>query len=161
MKSRISEGSCDTEDWSNDAENSALHHRNKLNLKIYSNKKTVIWNCNNISQYYCFYCIFNQINAALVRIRDFLPILTIWIMVYSKILENLVNFWVSKWSQNFHFCVNCSFKTIPFFNLCKLQWTASHCFLLYYCSTPFKIEIRMDNIVFLICFYIHVPILFI
>ncbi len=23
----ISEGSCDTEDWSNDAENSALHHR--------------------------------------------------------------------------------------------------------------------------------------
>ncbi len=26
----ISEGSCDTEDWSNDAENSALHNRNKL-----------------------------------------------------------------------------------------------------------------------------------
>ncbi len=25
----ISEGSCDTEDWSNDAENSALHHRIK------------------------------------------------------------------------------------------------------------------------------------
>ncbi len=24
----ISEGSCDTEDWSNDAENSALHHGN-------------------------------------------------------------------------------------------------------------------------------------
>jgi len=30
----ISEASCDTEDWSNDAENSALHHRNKLHLKI-------------------------------------------------------------------------------------------------------------------------------
>jgi len=29
----ISDGSCDTEDWSNDAENSALHHRNKLHLK--------------------------------------------------------------------------------------------------------------------------------
>ncbi len=29
----ISEGSCDTEDWSNDAENSALHHRNTLCLK--------------------------------------------------------------------------------------------------------------------------------
>ncbi len=29
----ISEGSCDTEDWSNDAENSALHHN------IYSNRK--------------------------------------------------------------------------------------------------------------------------
>ncbi len=31
--SMISEGSCDTDDWSNDAENSALHHRNKLHLK--------------------------------------------------------------------------------------------------------------------------------
>ncbi len=30
----ISEGLCDTEDWRNDAENSALHHRNKLYLKI-------------------------------------------------------------------------------------------------------------------------------
>jgi len=29
----ISEGSCDTEDWSNDAENSALHHRNYSNRK--------------------------------------------------------------------------------------------------------------------------------
>ncbi len=28
-------GSCDTEDWSNDAENSAAHHRNKLFYKIY------------------------------------------------------------------------------------------------------------------------------
>ncbi len=25
----FSEGSCDTKDWSKDAENSALHHRNK------------------------------------------------------------------------------------------------------------------------------------
>jgi len=30
----LSEGSCDTEDWSNDSEN----HRNKLHFKIYSNK---------------------------------------------------------------------------------------------------------------------------
>ncbi len=30
----ISEGSCDTEDWSNDAENSALRHRNKWHFKI-------------------------------------------------------------------------------------------------------------------------------
>jgi len=33
----ISEGSCDTGDWSKDAGNSALHHRNKLfflNIKI-------------------------------------------------------------------------------------------------------------------------------
>ncbi len=28
----ISEGSCDTEDWSNDAENSALYLRNKLHF---------------------------------------------------------------------------------------------------------------------------------
>ncbi len=35
----ISEGSCDTEDWSNDAENSTLHHKNKLHLKKYSNRK--------------------------------------------------------------------------------------------------------------------------
>jgi len=30
----ISEGSCDTEDWSNDAENQLYHHRNKLQFKI-------------------------------------------------------------------------------------------------------------------------------
>ncbi len=35
----ISEESCDTEDWSNDAENSALHDRNKLLFKIYYNRK--------------------------------------------------------------------------------------------------------------------------
>ncbi len=29
----ISEASCDTEDWSNDAENTAVHDRNKLHLK--------------------------------------------------------------------------------------------------------------------------------
>ncbi len=29
----ISEESCDTEDWSNDAELSALHHRNKLHFE--------------------------------------------------------------------------------------------------------------------------------
>ncbi len=31
----ISEGSCDTEDWGNDVENSVLHHRNKLHVQIY------------------------------------------------------------------------------------------------------------------------------
>ncbi len=30
----ISEGSRDTENWSNDAENSALRHRNTLHFKI-------------------------------------------------------------------------------------------------------------------------------
>jgi len=28
----IYEGSCESEDWSNDAEHSALHHRNKLTI---------------------------------------------------------------------------------------------------------------------------------
>ncbi len=37
------------------AENSAL--------LTYENILTVILNCNNISQYYCFYCIVDQINA--------------------------------------------------------------------------------------------------
>ncbi len=63
----ISEGSCDTEDWSNDAENSALHHRNKNNtFKLCYKKNTAILNFNNI---YCFYRILNQINAAFLRIR--------------------------------------------------------------------------------------------
>ncbi len=34
----ISEASCDTENWSNDAENSALYLRNKLQFKINQNK---------------------------------------------------------------------------------------------------------------------------
>ncbi len=38
----ISEGSCDTEDWSNDAENSALHHRNKLYFTIYSHRNSYL-----------------------------------------------------------------------------------------------------------------------
>ncbi len=40
-------------------------------LKIYANIKQLFYFCNNISQYNCFYCIFDQTNAALVRIRDF------------------------------------------------------------------------------------------
>ncbi len=48
----ISEESCDTEDWSNDAENTAAHHRNKWHFTIYSHRK-VIFSCNIISQYYC------------------------------------------------------------------------------------------------------------
>ena len=59
----ISEGSCDTEDWSNDAENSALITGYKIYLDIL--------NCNNILQYYSFFCIFNQTNAGLMSIRDF------------------------------------------------------------------------------------------
>ncbi len=35
----ISEGSCDTEDWSNDAENSVFDQRNKLYFNTYSHRK--------------------------------------------------------------------------------------------------------------------------
>ncbi len=54
-----SERSCDTEDWSNDAENSAVHHRNKLHLNYFK------YNNSNFS------CIFDQTNAALVSSRNF------------------------------------------------------------------------------------------
>jgi len=50
----ISEGLCDIEKWSNDAEDSALHQRKELHSKLYSN-------------IFFFY----QINAALVRIQDY------------------------------------------------------------------------------------------
>ncbi len=59
----ISEGSCDAEDWSNDAEISALHHRNLQHIH-----RTVLLNCNSIWQYYW---IFDQINAVLLSRRDF------------------------------------------------------------------------------------------
>jgi len=43
---------------------------NKLHLKMYQKNITkIILNCNNIPQYYYFYCIFDQINIALVGIR--------------------------------------------------------------------------------------------
>ncbi len=60
----ISEGSRDTEDWSNDAENLALHHRNLLHFKINLSTKQFNLNWNNILQYYY---IFDWINAALLK----------------------------------------------------------------------------------------------
>ncbi len=66
----ISEGSCDTEDWSNDAENSALIRGTSYILKYIQTENILYYN--NISQCYCFYCIFDQINAALVTRKDFI-----------------------------------------------------------------------------------------
>ncbi len=65
----ISEGSCDTEDWSNDAENSALITGKNYIWKYIQNYN--FFNFNNISQYYCFYWILIQINAAWVSLRNF------------------------------------------------------------------------------------------
>ncbi len=64
----ISVRSCDTEDWSNDAENSALI--TGINY-IWKHSKLKTKKLNNISQYYCFYWILIQINAALVSLRNF------------------------------------------------------------------------------------------
>ncbi len=59
----ISEGSYDTEDWRNDAENSALHHKNKLHIKIYSNRKQIL-TIVIISQYNTIFTVFfDQINT--------------------------------------------------------------------------------------------------
>ncbi len=48
----ISEGSCDSEDWSNDAKNSALIYWNNFHFNIFSHRKL------NISKYYCFTVLF-------------------------------------------------------------------------------------------------------
>ncbi len=50
----ISEGTCDIEDWSNDAENSALITAISYILQ-YIDIGNAILNCNNTSQYYCLY----------------------------------------------------------------------------------------------------------
>ncbi len=62
----ISEEPCDTEYSSTDAENSALASQNLLHFTIYLNRKLLF------SIVVIFYCIFDQINAALVNKRDFL-----------------------------------------------------------------------------------------
>ncbi len=64
------QGSHDTEDWSNDCwkSNYAI-----ISIKFENifKQKTVILNGNYISEYYCFYCIFDQSKEALVSIRAF------------------------------------------------------------------------------------------
>ncbi len=55
----ISEGSCDTEDWSNDAENPALRH-----IWKYSQIYLILHSF--YLKYYFFHCIFDQINGALL-----------------------------------------------------------------------------------------------
>ncbi len=63
----ISEESCDTEDWSNDAENSALP--SEINHILKCIRRKVVLNYNISQMYYCFY-YFYQINADLLSIRD-------------------------------------------------------------------------------------------
>ncbi len=54
----IFKGSCDTEASSNDDENASLHHRNKLQFKIYSNRKLLFYIsiiCHNIIVFTVFF----------------------------------------------------------------------------------------------------------
>jgi len=50
----ISEGSCDSEDWSDD-DKFSFDHRNKLHFTLYWHQKQIIY----ITK--IFYCIFDQI----------------------------------------------------------------------------------------------------
>ncbi len=67
----ISEESCDTKDWSNDC---------WWYIKI-----ATILNNTNISQYYCFYCIFDNIYTALVSCIKYLFNFKIKMCVYIYI----------------------------------------------------------------------------
>ncbi len=55
-------------DWNNEAENSALHHRNNLYFDICSNINQYI--LNSVLQHTVFTVFFDDMNAALVSIRD-------------------------------------------------------------------------------------------
>lgn len=73
----ISEWSCDNEHWHNDCWKFCFanyRYVNKWYLKYVKIGKNII-NI-NIPQYYCVCCMFDQINAALVRIRGFFQFMT-------------------------------------------------------------------------------------
>jgi len=57
----------DSEDLSNAA--LKINWINCILKIVKQTNKYVILNCNNIVQYYSFYCIFDKINAVLVSIR--------------------------------------------------------------------------------------------
>ncbi len=61
----ISEGSCDTEDLSSEAENVVLITGINYIWNVFK-QKAVILRSKNIPQYSCFGCILDQINAGLV-----------------------------------------------------------------------------------------------
>ncbi len=69
----ISEGSCDTEDWSNDAENSACITGINYILK-YITIESCLLNSNNISQ---FYCIFLSNKCSLYERKSLLKIVLV------------------------------------------------------------------------------------
>ncbi len=80
--------SCDTEEWSNDAENSSLTYRDELHLKIYSNRKTIrIINCNNIFTVHKFSLVMHK-----RKYPKILPPLNLSaVMLMTSILCNMIN----------------------------------------------------------------------
>ncbi len=74
----ISEGSCDTQVWSNDDENTDLITGINYSLQYIQIHETVHLNCNNISQYYYLYYIYDQMNAALVKTQTSYWSQTMW-----------------------------------------------------------------------------------
>ncbi len=74
----FSEGSCDTEDRSNDAENSALHHRNTLHFKI--KLKADILNWKNIPQ--CCFTLVKLLQTWYLKINKY-KIVTAQTLVYN------------------------------------------------------------------------------
>ncbi len=80
------------EDWSNDAGNSALHHRNKLHFTIYLNRKQLF----ETVKYFTilqFLLNFYQIFPALVSIRDLLKTMTpnFWKVEYCILTMMIIN----------------------------------------------------------------------
>ncbi len=67
----FSKRSCDTENWSNDEENSALHHRNNITFYNVLKLKTFFFYLiifHNIAVLFIYF-YFNQINSALMSRR--------------------------------------------------------------------------------------------
>ncbi len=67
----ISEWSCDNKAWSNGCWKISFDITWIILFLFLIHIEKNTSNCNDIPQYYCFYCIVDQINEALVTIRDF------------------------------------------------------------------------------------------
>ncbi len=71
------------------------YHINKLHFKILyiqieNNYPTL--KCDTISQYYCFYCIFDQITTALENMKLFFKNIQNWPKTCADVYFNLHNF---------------------------------------------------------------------
>ncbi len=135
----ISEGSCDSENWSNDAGHSVLNHRNKLHFKIYSHRKKLFWIVIIFIQYYCFYCIFDQINIPLVSRRDFIQkhkkfwlAPNLWMIVYMKL-------WMLQTE------LHCNHVTLVCYVSLSSQKCLSYNFIQFCVKKSFILSLKLDN----------------